>query len=407
MIDNFTANNHQLTISLWLSRINKSWDNVICLIGDNTSTNQRIADLQKIPFVGCYSHRLNLGVKVYMREHEENIKKIDEIMKILKQKKIAGKLISLGCNDIPQRKNATRWGSELTMLISFKKILPYLQNGRWGNRTPLEPYFDDLENLKSLVEGNNALIDKLKLLEMMSKGLQRQDTSLHEARLTFDHILSNENFQCMEQHLGTDFVRKPLSKAFESAIIKITQKKEFQLTDAEKQSVENLLRTNATENQQESDLTPEFNFELIKKRARMESHEHPSNYIDISFVEPTSNIAERLFSRTRKVRTYDRMRMKPSVLEIVMLLKYNRDLWNADTIIKAKKNPRNNDRIPQMVNRDVEARARMINEILENDEIELPNHFLRTIDYDASDDEISMISAISEEEILLSEQESN
>jgi hypothetical protein len=38
-------------------------DMVVCLVGDNCSTNQAIGHRWGIPLIGCYNHKLNLAVK--------------------------------------------------------------------------------------------------------------------------------------------------------------------------------------------------------------------------------------------------------------------------------------------------------------------------------------------------------
>jgi len=386
-----------------LSRVNRSWENVVCLIGDNTSTNLSIADKLKIPFIVCYSHRLNLAIKQYLKEYEEKINKIDGLMKVLKMKKIKGKLLKFHCRYEPQRKNATRWGSELKMLISFQNILPYLEGNNWGHNSQIQPFLDELGDLESLVNGSeDVLIESLKELETISLGLQSEDTRLHLARFTFESLIESMKYDIMRHHLSKDYVTKPLSKNFESAIIKIQRREEHLMNDAERESVFKLLKEEGTDSQRELNFDNELTFESIKKRAKIGSHETISNYIDCSFIEPTSNIAERLFSRVRKVWTEDRKRMLPSTLEVVMILKYNKQLWDVDTITKARKNPRKSEIIVELNDHDESARTRIFQEILENDEKEIPNHFMRSFE-----DEISDVSDISDEVSNQSEDSEN
>ena len=51
-------------------------------------------------------------------------------------------------------------------------------------------------------------------------------------------------------------------------------------------------------------------------------------------------MVERLFSLTKSVYTDGRMSMTPGHLEMVMFLKINKDLWDAHTVLKIRRNPR-------------------------------------------------------------------
>lgn len=63
-------------------------------------------------------------------------------------------------------------------------------------------------------------------------------------------------------------------------------------------------------------------------------------YINLSFLNPTSNCVERLFSRTRKVWREDRKKMTPRHMEMVMFLTINRELWDEMLVWKCRTNPR-------------------------------------------------------------------
>ena len=53
-----------------------------------------------------------------------------------------------------------------------------------------------------------------------------------------------------------------------------------------------------------------------------------TNYRSMNHVSSTSNTVERLFSRAKLVMTPQRRCMDPSTLEAILLLRYNRDLWD-------------------------------------------------------------------------------
>jgi hypothetical protein len=63
------------------------------------------------------------------------------------------------------------------------------------------------------------------------------------------------------------------------------------------------------------------------KRQRLGS----SLYRSTSHVSPTSNIVERLFSNAKHVASF-RKNISPYHLELILMLKVNRALWNSSTI---------------------------------------------------------------------------
>lgn len=53
-----------------------------------------------------------------------------------------------------------------------------------------------------------------------------------------------------------------------------------------------------------------------------------SKFVDLSYIAPTSNVVERLFSSARLVLTDYRKAMTPYTFECVMFLKFNRKYWD-------------------------------------------------------------------------------
>ena len=84
----FTAQAHLEFISWVLENVySKSMSNVVALIGDNCETNKCLANLCKLPLIGCASHRLQLAVTKYLQEYsyEPILKKVYTIMTKLKK----------------------------------------------------------------------------------------------------------------------------------------------------------------------------------------------------------------------------------------------------------------------------------------------------------------------------------
>ena len=54
----------------------KDISNVVCIIGDNCSTNKSVANILGVPLVGCSSHRFNLAVNFFLKDFENVLDKV-------------------------------------------------------------------------------------------------------------------------------------------------------------------------------------------------------------------------------------------------------------------------------------------------------------------------------------------
>ena len=144
------------------------------------------------------------------------------------------------------------------------------------------------------------------------------------------------------------FVRRHLSAAadiihepyFESAVAKL-QGNDFSLTAAEKRKVSCFLVVNAVqeddEDEDDSDLT--FLDETLGDAAAESSKRQKKTnpYRSIDHIAATSNIVEPLFSRCGIIIRPHRSLMDPSTLEMLIMLRFNKDLWDAREVDQAMK----------------------------------------------------------------------
>ena len=184
-----------------------------------------------------------------------------------------------------------------------------------------------------------SMFDHLKKLESISKGLQRAEGTLYEARYALDWLC--EKFSVTQPKLSTDFTDH-LWRPFESAVVKVHSGQENMLTVGEKAALIPFL--SAVEILPVPEAVPVDegdNFEALMKRARREIPiVQVSKYINLAFVKADTCVVERLFSITRKVWREDRKSMTQAHMELVMFLKCNRDLWDSHLIFKCRTNPR-------------------------------------------------------------------
>ena len=75
--------------------------------------------------------------------------------------------------------------------------------------------------------------------------------------------------------------------------------------------------------------------EKAKSNKRLKSSGQLSRrYFNLSYIPPTSNVVERLFSSARLVLTDYRKSMTDYTFECVMFLKLNSEKWNVDSVAK-------------------------------------------------------------------------
>jgi hypothetical protein len=119
-------------------------------------------------------------------------------------------------------------------------------------------------------------------------------------------------------------------KDFETGIVKISAEEEGWMTPDEREACKMFLIE--VSNQVEISHTEPKGLDLLanklseRKRAKFETR-----YMNVDWINPTSNIVERLFSAAGRIMRPDRAGMDPSTLESVLFLIMNRDLWASST----------------------------------------------------------------------------
>ena len=154
--------------------------------------------------------------------------------------------------------------------------------------------------------------------------------------------------------------------AFSRAVDKIQNKKEHELTNHEKDSCKGLLKKNhlnwaGIDNQdKDDDLSSEdelqtqdsatFSLKSIysqaSKKAEEEEQKGESEYIDCSFIGASAGIVERLWSKFDALVDQRRNGMSPVmiVIEAILYLKENRDLWDISDVKTALTKLRENEK---------------------------------------------------------------
>jgi hypothetical protein len=69
-----------------LARYGKGWENDVAVSGDNCNVNLAIAARTGKPMVGCFLHRQNLGVNMFLEESKPLLEKVNTLMVTLSTK---------------------------------------------------------------------------------------------------------------------------------------------------------------------------------------------------------------------------------------------------------------------------------------------------------------------------------
>lgn len=123
------------------------------------------------------------------------------------------------------------------------------------------------------------------------------------------------------------------ASAFESACVKVQGRVQHLMTREEKASLKAFLTgpdderpapANAKKPKKDG-----FAAQALKKACVSAGEDA---YDLVGAIPPTSNMAERLFSMARATYGLDRHSMSPMSLEMVLFLRYNRSLWDVNTV---------------------------------------------------------------------------
>lgn len=307
-------------------------------VGDNCSTNIKMARLAEIPFVGCKSHLLNLDVQAYIGEEERVgkkrsrpadpmrvlVNKVDRLSGKLRTIKNAAILRSGDIDTTPQRKNATRWSSTFQCLLNGLAIIPHLSKLDFGRSQreicELTPSAVELEHLKELIA-------ELRRFESVSKALQRDELTLLQAHGVLDRLRRDCNQPLL--HIIPTYADSPtyhLNYHFEQGIIKVQRGAESELSYDERNAITCFLKSGQAPDSSSVDQSLSY-ADAILFDIEESSSKKQSLYESTAHALPTSNLVERLFSMAQRTMTAHRKNMGPEALEATLILRCNRDLW--------------------------------------------------------------------------------
>ncbi|OAF71104.1 hypothetical protein A3Q56_01139 [Intoshia linei] len=240
---------------------------------------------------------------------------IDKILKIMK------KLSTIKCRALLKKythlkaiiMNETRYSSCYEIIERYSRIIEPL-----NDISNEKLYSSGLINFLLNPNKNDEILEFFKsLTELNTVTLKLQDSKLTMCivRDIFDYLI--EIYPEIKCYLANDS-KIVECLIFENALVKI-QKMEL-LTLDESLSVNNSLNP--------VDPTSDENDDIVTRALnKSKKCKNVPKYINIDYIPPKSNIAERFFSKAKLLLTDRRQGMTPETLENILYLNYNRKLW--------------------------------------------------------------------------------
>jgi len=337
-----------------LAVYNRDFSSVEFASGDNAYVNGRLIKLmsnwilekkriiRNIPLVGCSAHRLHLAVQALLSEEEDwnhVIQKVHSLMVDLRSIKNRPKLAVVTAL-APLIRQDTRWNSTYAMLERYIRLCIETDHFK-----KCVGFSVKTMNLVLTYSGRDNEYDTICLIKRtldkfneVSKFLQSEDVTkvtMSKTRFYFNELLKIHPE--LENYLGEegDNVSDPY---FEKAVVKIQNAliqglDKVKLDAQEARAVKFYLKDDvaASDDSDKSDDENEKSF--IKEAdaqydAKVKKNKKEFPYRSTMHICVTSVIVERLFSRCGIIMRPHRRLMDPSTMEMLVMLRFNRDIWD-------------------------------------------------------------------------------
>lgn len=315
----------------------------VCQVADNCSTNKKVAQLLKIPHVGCNNHKLNNEVERMVRSNEDLSTTIDDVRATmfdfktkLRCRAALRNLTTLN----PIIYNRTRWSGKYHTLRRFLQLREIMIEAANSSEVPIRIKRSQAFKLK--VE---KYVKQLREINVVTVELQKRNLSLSDCRVAIDALLESileaENdhshplFACtLGKHyldMGAAIVA---DRHFESGVLKLQQGEASELTDDQRMACSRLRKTLPQDSSQVTEASNSLVDKIarVRKRARRSSGE---SYVDSRFILGSVAECERLWSIASHVIGNAKHSMTPLTLETILFLKVNSSYWGPATVRKA------------------------------------------------------------------------
>ena len=380
----FSAENHAESFEAVYSLYGSMQDLVVCFTLDNTNTNPKTTRLLNKPMIGAYCHRLNLASKCWLRDAfdkslTKQLEVINAVMVRASSLKVRGRLKE-HTPYLPEMRNQTRWTGACGMAFKYDAMYDALgSTGSFSRLTDDDAVEVDVDEVQDNdKDGKKTYINKkkkvkpvlmasseytafkrtrlppLKMLKNWFLVIQNDELNLMQARFqqASEHHLLKGHSDEFHERLSHDH-KLVVAPYFESAVTKIIAKATEDFTDEEKEAARVLLKSkwpllyptekrrrrrrnseddDEEEEEDETGSPTKFLRNLNKERTSKDDSMTSRYLTNLEWIQPTTVLVERLFSKCRHVFTYDRQRLLPRLFEAIIFLKSNQQYWNSKLV---------------------------------------------------------------------------
>ncbi len=217
--DSGTLTNHIRSLFEFLDIDISNW--AVFQTAYNCNVNKAVTRNQKIPHIGCVSHKVNLEVELMIRMDTELKSCIESVYETmidcrtkLKNRALLRNLTSLS----PIVENKTRWPGKYQMLSRFCKIYDELRNAAESEQSTVAM------NLTTLFMSNVTRFSAmLGQIDLVTKYLQTEHLSLSDCRLALEKIVEYVSNEKNEE--GSELYQCKLGNRYISVILHLLRAK--------------------------------------------------------------------------------------------------------------------------------------------------------------------------------------
>jgi hypothetical protein len=333
---------------------------VVVMIADNCSTNKSAANKAGFKFIGCASHRLNLAAKKLVTDDQELKRLVDKVFALfqkLKTQKWSARLKQETAL-APIDRNETRFKGTADGIERFFQLKPHLDKIADDDLAPFMLTAAEAVTLSKTWEG------VMEDIKSATCRLQARNLPMNLAEVrTICVELIGVHKGLKGSHIDPNH-EIVANKHLENGIVKIINGVESTLTEDEQWECRIFLRDQDADQQGNrikahehvrkqvfhSDLSDlaegapagegnkqrvDFDAALGKRKFEADQARLRSKYIDLTFILAGSIDIESLFSTTKRIATWDRGKLLPRTLEMLVFLKQNRRFWDIEAVREA------------------------------------------------------------------------
>ena len=236
----------------------------------------------------------------------------------------------------------TRWSSNLVCVKRYHDIFDHIRAAFIHPDCPaIDPPMDRTEAFR---EELSEKLEMLLTMNEMTTHLQESGLTLSKALLLFEIALDQDD---TEDNAGFDGIGvNPsyldlsnsvfINPDFLTGVRKIQDGKAHELNQTKKVAVECLRKTPVIRVEPtEESVGGRSKMTKLSRAVKKYKSEAPATYVDCNFILATAVDVERLWSLAKNVLTDKRRGMATMMVQVILFLKENRELWNCNTVYKS------------------------------------------------------------------------